>query len=77
MNGSSPAGTRTAIVTGASSGIGQACAHALLRDGWNVVLVGRREAALQAMIDQLVPTSAMNDDGSEQAGKEATSEAQE
>ncbi len=52
MNGSSPAGTRTAIVTGASSGIGQACAHALLRDGWNVVLVGRREAALQAMIDQ-------------------------
>ena len=37
----------------------------------------RLEKELQAMIDQLVPTSAMNSDGSEQAGKEATSEAQE
>ena len=37
----------------------------------------RLQKELQAMIDQLVPTSAMNGDGSEQAGKEATSEAQE
>jgi len=37
----------------------------------------RLRKELQAMIDQLVPTSAMNGDGSEQAGKEATSEAQE
>ena len=40
----------TAIVTGAGSGIGKACAHALLRDGWNVVFVGRRADALQAAI---------------------------
>jgi NAD(P)-dependent dehydrogenase (short-subunit alcohol dehydrogenase family) len=40
--------SRVAVVTGASSGIGQACALALLREGWTVVLVGRREAALQA-----------------------------
>ena len=39
---------RIAMVTGASGGIGRACALALLADGWEVVLVGRREDALQA-----------------------------
>ena len=39
--------TKIALVTGASSGIGKACALALLREGWNVVLVGRRADALQ------------------------------
>ena len=37
---------KTAIVTGAGSGIGRASALALLRNGYNVVLAGRREAAL-------------------------------
>ena len=41
---------KTALVTGAGSGIGQACATALLRDGWQVVWVGRRADALQAAI---------------------------
>jgi len=41
---------KTALVTGAGSGIGKACATALLRDGWQVVFVGRRAAALDAAI---------------------------
>jgi NAD(P)-dependent dehydrogenase (short-subunit alcohol dehydrogenase family) len=42
--------TQIALVTGAGSGIGQACATALLREGWHVVFVGRRESTLQAAI---------------------------
>lgn len=37
-------------MTGAGSGIGRACAHALLADGWQVVFSGRRTAALQEAI---------------------------
>lgn len=42
--------SQIALVTGAGSGIGQACATALLHDGWHVVFVGRRAEALQAAI---------------------------
>ncbi len=41
---------KIALVTGASSGIGKACAHALLARGWKVILVGRRADALQEAI---------------------------
>jgi NAD(P)-dependent dehydrogenase (short-subunit alcohol dehydrogenase family) len=37
---------RTAIVTGAGTGIGRATALALLADGWNVTLAGRRAEPL-------------------------------
>jgi NAD(P)-dependent dehydrogenase (short-subunit alcohol dehydrogenase family) len=37
---------RVAIVTGAGSGIGRAASLALLRDGYRVVLAGRRLDAL-------------------------------
>ncbi|WOI46650.1 SDR family oxidoreductase [Acidovorax sp. BLS4] len=42
--------SRVAIVTGAGSGIGKAAALALLKDGWRVVLAGRRESLLHAVI---------------------------
>ena len=42
---------KTAIVTGAGSGIGRACALGLLSEGWHVALVGRRADALQASLE--------------------------
>jgi NAD(P)-dependent dehydrogenase (short-subunit alcohol dehydrogenase family) len=39
---------KTALVTGAGSGIGRAAALALLKDGYDVVLAGRRQEALDA-----------------------------
>jgi NAD(P)-dependent dehydrogenase (short-subunit alcohol dehydrogenase family) len=41
---------RIALVTGAGSGIGKACALALLEAGWTVVFNGRRADVLQAAI---------------------------
>jgi len=42
--------SKIALVTGAGSGIGAACATALLRDGWQVVFTGRRADALESAI---------------------------
>jgi NAD(P)-dependent dehydrogenase (short-subunit alcohol dehydrogenase family) len=44
----STTGARVALVTGAGSGIGRAAALALLGDGYQVALVGRRRDALEA-----------------------------
>ncbi|MBT3909305.1 MAG: SDR family oxidoreductase [Rhodospirillaceae bacterium] len=43
---------KTAIVTGAGSGIGRATAIALLKAGYNVALAGRREDALRESITE-------------------------
>ena len=39
--------TKTAIITGAGSGIGAATAKRLSGDGWNVVLNGRTKEKLE------------------------------
>ncbi len=41
---------KTAIVTGAGTGIGKAVASALLAEGWNTVFCGRRQEVLDAAI---------------------------
>jgi uncharacterized protein len=55
---SSPAGPAhatppVAVVTGASSGIGEATARLLTARGWRCVLVARREAALHALAAEI------------------------
>ena len=42
---------KIAMVTGAGSGIGKACALGLLQEGWHVIFVGRRAHTLQAAIN--------------------------
>ena len=43
---------RIALVTGAGTGIGKACAHALLAAGWTVVFSGRRAEALNEAVGE-------------------------
>ena len=45
---------RTAIITGASSGIGQATAHELARERVNVVLASRNRKKLESLALDLV-----------------------
>ena len=42
--------SQNAVVTGAGSGVGQALALALARDGWQVAIVGRRMESLEETI---------------------------
>jgi NAD(P)-dependent dehydrogenase (short-subunit alcohol dehydrogenase family) len=48
-----PLGGRIALVTGASRGIGAACARAFSRAGASVVLAARNEAALRAVAGEI------------------------
>jgi NAD(P)-dependent dehydrogenase (short-subunit alcohol dehydrogenase family) len=47
--------SKIALVTGAGSGIGRGCAHALLGAGWSVVFAGRRPQALDSAIQACAP----------------------
>ena len=48
---------QTALVTGASSGIGRALAHLFARDGYSVVLVGRQRESLEAVRKEIALVS--------------------
>src|SRR5262245_21693161 len=49
---------KVALVTGAGSGIGRAVDLALLREGYAVVLTGRRQEALEQTVAQAGPDAA-------------------
>src|SRR5262245_14952790 len=49
---------KVAIITGAGSGIGKATALAFLREGYSVVLAGRRRTALERTLAQAGPAGA-------------------
>jgi len=44
---------KVAVVTGATSGIGHACALAFANEGAKIVCVGRKEDALQEVADEI------------------------
>jgi len=47
--------TKTALITGATSGFGLACARRFARDGWNLILTGRRSERLGEIKNELSP----------------------
>lgn len=48
--------TRTVLITGATSGIGEAIAHSFAQNGDRLILTGRREERLSAVKDELEST---------------------
>lgn len=45
--------TKTALITGATDGIGKATARRFLREGWEVVIVGRNQSRCEATVEEL------------------------
>ena len=52
MTSKDETGNKVALITGAGTGIGRAVALAFLRDGYSVVLVGRRWEPLEAVVKE-------------------------
>ncbi len=59
MTDAKSANGKTAIVTGAGTGIGKATAIALLAEGWNTVFVGRRKNLLDEAVAEAETTGAV------------------
>ncbi|MGE8214800.1 MAG: SDR family NAD(P)-dependent oxidoreductase, partial [Stenotrophomonas maltophilia] len=47
--------TRTALITGATSGFGAAAVHRFAQAGWRVIATGRRAERLQPLVDAYGP----------------------
>lgn len=45
---------KTILITGATSGIGKACAELFAKNRWNLILTGRREPRLDELKDKLI-----------------------
>ena len=45
--------SKIALITGATSGIGEACAHVFAREGYNLILTGRRLERLEKLAKKL------------------------
>ena len=44
---------KTAFITGATSGFGEACAKTFAENGWNLVITGRRNDRLTSLKEEL------------------------
>ena len=66
--------TRTAVIIGASSGIGEALAHELNRAGWRLALLARRVDRLNALRETLAPETVVRGLDVTQQGAAATLE---
>ena len=52
---------KIALITGATSGIGEACAHLFAQQGYNLILLGRREKLLEKMAHHLADKYAIEE----------------
>ena len=50
---------KTVFITGASSGIGKACAEKFAKEGWNLILTGRRNNRLLSLQQEIKATYAV------------------
>ncbi|HSW40751.1 MAG TPA: SDR family oxidoreductase [Acidobacteriota bacterium] len=69
MSGTAAASSApAALITGASSGIGEAFARALSRKGYRLILASRRRERLEKLAEQLPPADVLTADLAEDAG---------
>ena len=53
-------GEKTVLITGATSGIGAEYARRFAREGYNLIITGRREAKIRALADELSRENGIN-----------------